>query len=71
VYIWGFPGAATGKEHACQCKRQKRDRFNPWVEKISWRRVWQPTPVFWLGESPRTEEPGGRQSTGTQRVKHN
>ena len=22
-----------------------------WVGKISWRREWQPTPVFWLGES--------------------
>ena len=26
-------------------------RFNPWVGKIRWRRVWQPTPVFLLGES--------------------
>ena len=22
--------------------------FNPWVEKIPWRRNWQPTPVFGL-----------------------
>ena len=22
-----------------------RGSFNPWVEKISWRRKWQPTPV--------------------------
>ena len=21
-------------------------KFNPWVRKISWRRAWQPTPVF-------------------------
>ena len=26
-------------------------RFNPWVGKILWRRAWQPTPVFMLGES--------------------
>ena len=26
--------------------------------------AWQPTPVFWPGESPWTEEPGGLQSTG-------
>ena len=26
-------------------------RFNPWVEKIFWRREWQPTPVFLAGES--------------------
>ena len=25
--------------------------FDPWVGKISWRRAWQPTPVFLLGES--------------------
>ena len=27
-----------------------RDRFNPWVGKIAWRRKWQPTPVFFPGE---------------------
>ena len=25
-------------------------RFHPWVGKIPWRRGWQPTPVFLLGE---------------------
>jgi len=29
-----------------------RDGFDPWVEKIPWRRAWQPTPVFLPGESP-------------------
>ena len=24
--------------------------FNPWIGKISWRREWQPTPVFLPGE---------------------
>ena len=28
-----------------------RDRFNPWVGKIPWRRIWQPPPVFLPGES--------------------
>ena len=28
-----------------------RLRFDPWVGKIPWRRVWQPTPVFLPGES--------------------
>ena len=41
-----------------------------WVGKIPWRRAWQPTPVFLPGESPWTEEPGGLQSMGLQRVKH-
>jgi len=36
---------------ACQCKRFKGCRFDPWVEKIPWRRKWQPIPVFLPGES--------------------
>ena len=39
----GFPGGARGKEPACQCRRCKRPRFDPWVGKISWRRKWKPT----------------------------
>ena len=32
--------------------------------------AWQSTPVFLPGESPWTEEPGGLQSMGSQRVGH-
>ena len=46
----GFPGGASGKEPACQCGRQKRRRFSPWVGKIPWRRAWHPTPVLSPGE---------------------
>ena len=35
-----------------------------------WRRAWQPTPVLLPGESPWIEDPGGLQSTGSQRVGH-
>ena len=31
---------------ACQCRRYKRLGYDPWVEKIPWRRKLQPTPVF-------------------------
>ena len=41
---------ASGKEPACQCRRCKRHRFDPWVREISWRRAWQPIPVFLPGE---------------------
>ena len=44
--------------------------FNPWLWKIPWRREWQATPVFLPGESPQTEGPGGLQSIGSQRVRH-
>ena len=37
----------SSKKSACNAG----DRFNPWVGKISWRRKWQPTPVFLPGES--------------------
>ena len=47
----GIPGGASGKEPACQCRRLKRQWFNPWVGKIPWRREWQPTPVFLPGKS--------------------
>ena len=46
-----FPGRDSGKEPACQCRRCKRCRFNPWVGKIPWRRKWQPTSVFFAAES--------------------
>jgi len=46
----GFPGSTSGKEPTCQCRRCKRCEFDPWLRKIPWRRVWQPTPVFLPGE---------------------
>ena len=27
--FWGLPGGVNGKEPSCQCKRHKRDGFNP------------------------------------------
>jgi len=42
----GFPGGASGKEPACQCRSWKRHGFDPWIGKIPFRRARQPTPVF-------------------------
>ena len=50
-FVQGFPGGASGKEPACQCRRCKRPGFSPWGEKIPWRRKCQPTPMFSPGES--------------------
>ena len=47
----GFPGGASGKEPACQCRRHKKCRFDPWVRKLPWRRALHPTAVFLPGES--------------------
>ena len=65
-----FPGGASGKECACQCKRPKKCGFNPWVGKILWRKAWQPTPVFSLrkshGERSRVDySPLGRKKSNT------
>ena len=58
AFTGGFPGGAGGKEPTCQCKRCG---FDPWVEKIPWRRAWQPTPVFLPGEN--SLDRGARQAT--------
>ena len=61
----GFPGDVSGKNKQtnkkqktnnnqkkhCQRRRNKRAGFDPWVDKIPWRRAWQHTPVFLPGES--------------------
>ena len=46
----GFPGGASGKEpaNAGDIKRHGSDLR---VRRIPWRRAWQPTPVFFPGES--------------------
>ena len=44
----------------------------PAMQKLPWRRKWQPTHSSTLAwRIPRTEEPGGLQSVGLQRVGHN
>ena len=45
-----LPRWFSGKESACQCRRCKRCGFDPWVRKKSWRKKWQPTPVFLPGK---------------------
>ena len=33
---WGFPGGASGKVPACQCRRDKRHGFDPRAGKSGW-----------------------------------
>ena len=47
----GFPGGASLKEPACQCRRCERCGFDPWVGKIPWRMAWKPISEFLPGES--------------------
>ena len=66
-YAW-FPRQQSGKESACQCRRCKRCRFNPWVRKVPQRRKWQPTPAFSPGAFHRQRSlagysPGGHKKS--------
>ena len=63
----GFSGGASGEVSAWQC----RCEFDPWIRQIPWRRAWQSTLVFLLGNILWTEEPHGLQSIASQRVRHN
>ena len=75
MHLWGFPGSSAGKESAFSAGDQG---LIPGLGRFSTegngyplhRREWLPTPAFLPGESPWTEEPGGLQSIGSQRVGH-
>ena len=55
----GFPGGASGKDSAYQCRRYKRPRFNPWVRKIPWRECMAIHSSILAWKIPRTKEPEG------------
>ena len=56
------------KRISLHCRRPK---FDPGVGKISWRREWQPTPVFLPGESHGQRRLMGYSPWGSQIVGHN
>ena len=65
----------SGKESSCQCRRQRRCGFDPWVRKTPWRRKWQPTPVSLPGKSHGQRSlvgcsPWGRKESGTTERLH-
>ena len=69
TYIHGFPGGASGKKSACQCKKRKRHRFDPWLGKVPWSRKRQHTLVFLPGKFHGQRSLSGC-SMGPQRVRH-
>ena len=58
--------ALVVKNSPANAGRSKRLRFNPWVQKISWRRAWPHTPVFVPGESNGQRNLDRLQSIGLQ-----
>ena len=71
MYKGGFPGGASGKESACQCRRLKRCWFDPWVGKIPRQRAWQPTPVFLPGGSHGQRKLAGYSTWGHKELDTN
>ena len=67
MYICGLPRWLSGKEPSCQCRRLRSD---PWAGKISWRRKWQPAPIFLPGKSQGLSSLAGY-SPQDHRVRHN
>ena len=53
----GFPGGASGKEPACQYRRQMQ--VQSLGQEDPWRRAWQPSPVFLPEESHRQRSLAG------------
>ena len=45
-----LPREHSGQKSSCPCRRCRRRGFDSWVGKIPWKRNWQPTPAFLLGE---------------------
>ena len=67
--MWDFPSGSDGKESACNT-----GRFNPWVQSLSLENplkkgiATHSNSLAW--RIPWTEEPGGLQSMGSQKVTH-
>ena len=62
----GLPRWLSGKKSTSQCQRLRRHGFIPWVERIPWRRKWQPTLVFLPGKSHGWRSLGGCSSWGPE-----
>ena len=66
IINWGLPWWLSGKESACQYRRH---RFNPWVweDPVEKEIVTHSSILTW--EISWTEEPGGLQFMGLQRIR--
>ena len=69
-YVKGpeLPRWLSGKESVCQCRRCRSLGFNSWVGGRRWRRKWQSTPVFLLGEYCGQGSLAGCSLLGSQRM---
>ena len=49
IIIWASQVELVVKNPPAHAGDVRDARFDPWVRNIPWRRAWQPTPVFLLG----------------------
>ena len=66
--IWGFPQWLSSKESAMQEMQEPRVQFLGWEDPLEEGIAAHPRILAW--RIPWTEEPGGLQSIGFQRVGH-
>ena len=66
-WLMGLPWWLSSKELSCQCRKWG---FDPWIKKMTWRRKWQPTPVFLPRKSHRQKSLAGYSPWGCNRVRH-
>ena len=57
ILLYSVRNDSVGKESTCNA--EDASSIDPWVEKIPWRRKWQPTPVFLPEKSHGQRSLGG------------
>ena len=62
-----LPWWLSAEEPSCQCSRLGP---SPWARQISWRKKWQPSPVFLPGKSHGQRSLAGYSPWGCKRVRH-
>ena len=73
--VFSLPGGSDSRESGCNVGTRNVGPI-PWrlegnLEKIPWRREWQPSPVFLPGESHGQRSLAGNTPMGLQRGRHN
>ena len=70
VLLARLPSGPNGKECTCQCRKYKRHKFNLCIEKNLLEEGMESHFSILARRIQWTEEPGGLQSIGSQRVGH-
>ena len=65
-YSWASLVAQTVKNPPAK----GRPGFDPWIGKIPWSRAWQPTPIFWPGDSHGQRGPASYSPWGQKRMRY-